>query len=687
MKFPHLNRSFKSFERDIKLDGGLNTSTAPMVLSENTLSECNNMIFENSLLKTRKGFYSDEGMIIKNLADNGEYTVKPLEFSSEQFVLNGDMGRIGHFISGDGMTYQKINVFFFYNDNSHISLGEIFFNRIDENTIFLPHKFIFFKGAATYGSGIYLFCEAVNYTATATEKTYLMYELKSDFTDWIRLGETDCYIPTLYYNGRGNLFFESAEADNDAYKKPLELESQNMLTGWFKTYFSADGKSDTFQLPVTSLDNKAVVCTLNLKDGVSYQWFVREGESEREIDFLTTKVKVKVNRENGIIKFLQDENPYPLPIVLRGNTNNLCIMACKKVPYGFESIVSSDNAVTYKSNIVLSGNSINENEVYVASIKNPLYFSKDSKTYIGSPYEKITALSILGDSLVAFKANEVYSIKITNGSLLASTELISGIQKSFYAPQTISSTLINSKVGCAFPKTVCALGPYLLWKSKFKIYAMSESGKHYTVSYPISAEMEENTNNLNVPFAFLYENFYCVVINGKIYLADINNATLKNEKLNARWYMWSLPSGAECSYAIDFEGKTLFALKDIRGKLCYKAILDGAKDIVFEISNDEISKLEYEVGGYFKTAFFDTDAIKIETVTLSAGALDCLGIEVDTHYKALSFKKNVSLTFEEALKGILKKITVYPSLKADKMSIKISGDNMFYIDKLNFTYR
>lgn len=687
MKFPHLNQKLKRFERTIRLDGGLNTSTAPMVLADESLSESSNMIFENNLLKTRKGFYSDEKMIIKKIDSGAEYSVNPFKFLKQPFFVNGNEGKIGYMLTGDGMSYQKINVFFFYNDNSHISLGEIYFNRIDEGVFYLPNKFVFFSGASTLGCGIYMFAETINFESREYERGYYMYELDSSYTNWIRLSESDCYVPTVYYNGRGNLFYESAVADNDAYKKPLELESQNMLTGYFYSYFSTDGASDRFQLPISKLEDVPVVCTLSFKNGITYRWLVRSGENEAEIDFLTTKVKVRVDRENGIISFLQSGNPYPVPVLFTDNTNNLCVLAYKKIPNGIESVVSSDLAVNHQSNIILAGNSVNANEVYVASSKNPLYFSKDAKTRLGTSGEKTISLNILGDSLIALKSNQAYSIKITDGSLIASTELISGIEKSFYKAQGVSNSLINGSIACVYPETVCTLGEYLIWKGKYKIYAMTKSGKHYTVSYPISAAAEENTNFLNIPFGFAYGDFYAIVINRRIYLADIKNVNFNTENQNIRWYMWELPDGAEFTTATDFEGKPILAFKNIRGNISYSVVLAGASDVVMHVQDGEIEKQELLVGGYFKTAFFGVDAIKIEAVTLNVGALGELDIIVDSHYNTLSFKKAINLNEDEAKKGLLKKITVYPSLKADCASIKISGDNLFYLKDLKFSYR
>ena len=113
----------------------------------------------------------------------------------------------------------------------------------------------------------------------------------------------------------------------------------------------------------------------------------------------------------------------------------------------------------------------------------------------------------------------------------------------------------------------------------------------------------------------------------------------------------------------------------------------GEKDIVFTIQNGELVKSEADIKSYFKTGFIDTDAIKLEEVTAMLGGRGELDITVDTYTSRLFFKKTLYMSSEEVNEKILKKITIYPSLKSEKVSIKILGTIPFYISELKFLYR
>ena len=87
MRFPTLNSNRKRFEREFSLDGGVNTALSPMLMGDNQICECENMIYEDKLLKIRKGFFTDENMILDEVSGY-ESPKKPFTFLSENFVFD-----------------------------------------------------------------------------------------------------------------------------------------------------------------------------------------------------------------------------------------------------------------------------------------------------------------------------------------------------------------------------------------------------------------------------------------------------------------------------------------------------------------------------------------------------------------------------------------------------------------------
>ena len=338
MKIPTLKKDFKNFERTISLNGGINTKTSPMLISENEIVECNNVIFEEALLKSRKGFCTDASKVF-DVSENYERFKTPFKFLSDKYIIDGKECRFGYSVIWDEQSYAFLNTYMVFCDGTRKDLSPILFNRSSENSFFVPKTICLFKAQRKGGCGIYIFCTSENYAINNYYEDYLVFELDENMQSWNRLFETDYYIPTVYYNGRGNHFSESAVKDDPIYEKPSELEPQNLLTGYFYSYFSTDGSSSSFQLPITELDDTPVICTVSYKDGSVYKWIISGDEAEA--NFINTKVKAKCNRKTGLISFTQGDVAYELPVFVKGSINNIKILAHKTIADGVSSIMGS----------------------------------------------------------------------------------------------------------------------------------------------------------------------------------------------------------------------------------------------------------------------------------------------------------------------------------------------------------
>lgn len=683
MKFPSLKSNRRSFERTLRLDGGINTSVSSMLIDENEIYDCENMLYKDKMLKSRNGFFGDEDMILDTVTGY-EYPKKPFEFLNESFIIDSKECKIGYTITWDVVSFAYVNTYLVFSDGTKKRIAPISFNRVDDTTFSVPESISVFKAEKKNGSGIFLFCHTKNYVPYSAEEGCRIYELTSDYTYWHRCFENEYYIPTIYYNGRGNLFSESAIADDPLYEKPKELESRNLLTGAFYSYFTADGSSDTFQLPLSDLDENSIICTLSYKNGEVYNWII--SGSEAEIDFLTTKVTAKCNRKTGILSFYQDDRPYPLPLYVKGSNNNLKVLAYKKTPNGFLNVGTSVGALNYKSNIIVFGNTKNKNRVYTAKTNNPLYFPKDSFCEVGVSTEAVTAIKSFGDSLVAFTPSGIYSLRLSGGDLVASTEVISGVDVSFFKSDKITCTQLNSRVGCLYPESIKLIGDRLVFKDASNIYVMNKTGSIYSLSYPIMDNLEDE-KAVKSAASFVYNGFYGVNLRGGIYLADIENMKHQNGKAECSWYFWSLPPTMAFCSAAEFSNKPIFCFSNLKEDIYYLSVLSGETDVSFEFSGEITEKIVHTVNSLFKTAFIDFDGIKIEKVILKCGAVGSIEIVVDNYYSSCKFNKKIGLTEKEFNDKILKKVAVYPSLKADRVSIKVVGKAPFYINELKYVYR
>lgn len=681
MKFPTLKNSAKNFERTVRLDGGINSVLSPMLMSENEMSDCSNVIFKDSMLSSRKGFFTDNDMILGTV--NSTYKLKtPFKFLDGVFVFDGKECRIGYAIIWDERSFALFYSYLVFSDGTYKEINTMRFG-ISGSNFFAPETLCVFKGKGTSGGGIYLFCQTKNYTSTEPIYDYGIFELNFEPNYWNRIDESQCYAPIVYYHGRGNRFFESSAKDDAIYEKPSELEPQNLLSGYFNCYFSTDGCSDSFQLPITDLGDRTIVCILSYKDGSVYRWIISGTESE--ITFLNTKVRATINRKTGLISFTQNSTPYALPVLVNGSVNNLKITAYKSNNDGIASIVGSTGVVNHKSNIISYGSHIAPNKIFTASSENPLYFPKDCSCEVGTSGENVTAMKKIEDSLIAFTADSVYSIKLSEGDLIAYCELISGESKSFFKPDKLTCSALNSQFGCRLPKSIMTIGDKCVFQGRYKIYIMSKAGKVYSISYPVSAMAEEGSIGKNQAISFVYDGFYGIVIDDKIYLADIENFDTKSTKAN--WYVWQLPNNSTITDAAHIGKNPLFAFLNSQEDVYYLSKLFGDKDITLTGDSSAFSTSESVITAYFKTAFIDFDKIKLEAIRLKIGSNGDLLIEVDGDGTICKFNIDVNLTPQDYESGIIKKVTVYPSLKTDKASIKVIGDNPFYISELKFFYR
>lgn len=684
MKFPHLKNTNKPFERKIKIHNGVNTSVSPMVMEDNEINSCENMIYKDRLLKSREGFLSAEDKVLSYVTGY-EHPKKPFEFLDEKFFIDGKECRIGYTITWDWNSFANLNTYLVFSDGSFKALDPITFNRTDDTTFNIPESISVFKAQKKSGSGIYIFCHLVNYAPYSTEEWCRMFEMTSSYQGWIRIFDDEYYIPTLFYNGRGNLFAESAFVDDPLYKKPSELEAPNLLTGYFYSYFNVDGVSDSFKLPLSDLNGERIVCTLNYGKDLDFKWVITADETE--IEFLTTKVTARCDRKAGVISFLREGEPYALPVYKRGITNNLKILAYKMVQEDYISVASSKGAVNYKSNIVLYGNTKTPNRIFSASANNPFYFPKNSFCDIGTNGEAVTAIKTAGDLFAVFTPSSVYSLSLKNGDFVSYTELINGVDKTFLKPDKVSCSLLNSKTGCQNPRTIKVFGDYFIFKGNHSVYAMNKSGKMYSISYPVSYDLNNETADDYDFVSFVYDGFYGINIGGKIYLANIENIKISNGKADVQWYVWDLPFDMKMNSVAVFDAKPIFCFSNTEKTLYYISEISGKKDVALQISDNAIKAFESEIPAFFKTSFVDFDSIKIEALNLSVATKKYVEIEVESYYSSVKFKKDVNSSEKEFADKTLRKITVYPSLKADSASIKVIGEAPLYINEIKFKYR
>lgn len=453
-----------------RLDGGLNLADSPEAISENQLSNCLNVWHSGGVLKTRPGIYTEAESLLYRISSQWDEVQH--RFTDATVYYNGEYRRIAIITSVEDDSLIYCRFYLLGSGGSVVQIGTVNYYRVSSEIFFKPKSITVFSGAPTNGGGLYAFF-SLSDMYNESSKIYEVHEISADFSQWSRI--TNFYIPTIYINGRGS-DYELANSNNQAYTgKPTELEPLNLLSGWFYAYFTSDGYSSSFRLPVANIYKNMISCTVYYSPDSYCEWRIYEGQNENTQNFLSVSVTAVVDREKGTLRFLSNGEDYPIPKMSRYFENNIKIRAYKETGEEFKNIVSCTCAVRHNSRIFFSGG-ISGSEVYTAPVSNPLYFPLGAKLSLGNKQEPVTALAAQNNRLLAFKGNGIYTISLKEGDLFSKNSLLSDNPSLFYKADKLQAKVLNSSVGCVYPDTIQNCGGHLIWLGSDKsVYSLSPS--------------------------------------------------------------------------------------------------------------------------------------------------------------------------------------------------------------------
>ena len=369
-----------------------------------------------------------------------------------------------HLINPDGSLYKTV---------------KFSFSRLTSNIFYIPKKINFFKGEPQNGAGIFAAVSLVN-CENFTETDSRIFELNSDMDEWVRIYST--YIPTVLINGRGNRY-EFAKNTNQAYTgNPTKLEGLNALNNSFYAYFSTDGYSSSFRLPLAELSDERVDCRLYYSVENYVDWIIPQKESSATATLHGVEVTMNVNREKGIVSFSVPDGEYEMPLISNRNENNLRIKASKDCGYTLGDIAAADCVLNKDGKIVLGS----KNTLFIANYKKPLYFPVDSVELVDGNDSVITALAALNGKVIAFTKNRVYSAAVKSGKAVNYTSLLAENDGVFYEGDEITIECLEYGVGCDQKSSVVCADKKLFFRGTNGQFYCLSSGKVNQISEKIS---------------------------------------------------------------------------------------------------------------------------------------------------------------------------------------------------------
>ena len=309
MKFTSLKQKDRKVLHIPIADKGMNLTKPTLHLEKDEIGLAKNIFYENGLLKTRNGIYTNENRILDNSVIENAETYK-VNLTDAEYIYNGKSMRIATIEALCDCDYFVL-LFLLGEGENIIYLGGKNFPRFSADIFYIPHNITFFVGKAVEGIGIFAFVTMKDMNSDDTY--YRIFEIGEEKDCWCPI--TNGYTPTVYINGRGNAYEEAKALNKVSEAKPQVLESLNMLYGRFYAYFSSDGFSHSFRLPFNNLTNTAIQCVIHTSPTSSKTWVVNPDQKSSTITFENREVTFTVDRATGTFNFISEDGYYPIALM------------------------------------------------------------------------------------------------------------------------------------------------------------------------------------------------------------------------------------------------------------------------------------------------------------------------------------------------------------------------------------
>lgn len=617
MKYPHLKPEIVKEYKISALDGGINRYNSPELILDNQLSESRNMWYKNGTLRSRMGVSCIDGSVISD--DLYANILRPLEFTKSYFTVDGNNCRIAYLLTGDGYTYEFLKIFFVSEDGTFTSAGSIHFHRVDSTAFYRLENVFFMSGKKTSGCGIYAYITQ----KSGNQRLYDIYELDSTGQNWYTVNSSNYYIPVVLLGGRGESYHEAEEMAGFSAAEPSAAESFNLLSGGFRAYYTSDGYSAVFYLPVSGLTSDSTVkCRVYFSQSYYYEWTILPNKDSAVTLTESGNVTMYCQRATGCVQFkLSNSEMYSVPSSYIVGSNNMYFEATRSTPDNKEAIISSKNCCLYNGDAFFYGNMVSPATVYQCSYEKPLYFPEGMKTSVGNSEDLITAMGVQNNKLIAFKSGECYRISVSSNDSKAISETPIGKTDNIFIKSQLTVTPVNLQVGCMDYRTLCPCGNRLIWLgSDKKVYTLATTtyGKEnniYELSLPIEESLIRLSNNdIKKAFGLDIGGYYFLGVGNKAFILDyrVRNfgissvySGLKDDAKSISWYEWTFPQSSHLCDGFYTANDVFLALSDQNDIINYMCTLSGETDTVFEISANITQKKEYTFESYFSTALLD----------------------------------------------------------------------------------
>lgn len=654
-------------------DKGLNLKDTKSQIADNELSLSKNIILKDGALKTRNGLRAVLGTKI----DTDEYgqIEMPFTVTDVYYEHEGEKKRIAYDVVGDSNTYQTLRVYLISDSLNIIKIGELQINRASSEQ-FLKIKSLFFTVARGQKSGIFLFLHRKSEDNPSLTDFLRIYEYDFETEAFVEVNEENAYVPIVLLNGRGTRFAEALK-QNAAYDaEPKFPEDINLLFGKFKAYFSSDGYSSVFKLPIAPLKTDSYVYCRVYANGSDYsQWTVLPGESSAVASYKGQDITFFCNRSSGYVRFSSSTGDYAVPRVFDVQGNNIIVTAFKADEGTREAVLGCTATVSSGNSLCLYGNEDTKNEIFGMTTDKYLYFPESMNVKIGLDSEKINRVIKKSESFMIFKENNVYTLPIKKRSEIS--RLYTPLERSeaFSKYEKYDSPVLFSETGSFNKNTFNVYGNTAVFLSKTKsIYKADKTLSE--ISEKISPLLESYSDEeLKDAFLILSKDENAFFINN----TAIAFIKLKNGEY--AFYELSFPEDMNITSAFLSGCGISLVIKDSDGMFSYVAVFDGESDILLTEDGERYADIPFEISLKKEDFTLPFNKKILEKVSLSLGGKGIFTVTVSSD-KKISVQHINLKNFDRAVAEIL------PFLESDiNFNVSLSGKAPFWLCSVKYDYK
>lgn len=288
------------------------------------------------------------------------------------------------------------------------------------------------------------------------------------------------------------------------------LQDVNVLTPKRINSFLADGENKEFYLDATGIDATTVTATVN------------DVAKKEKTDFT-------VDRATGKVTF----NTAPAKPLLSGQ-DNVFITFSKTVSGYADRINKCTKAILWDNRIFYTGNPDYPNALFHSELNNPQYISDLSYYEDGSSDSAITGMTTGSNVLWVFK-----NLDQNNANVFVHQKTIDDETGKLYPSQQA-----NVSVGCYV--SAINFQDDILYLSKQGLEGISTQNldSRQIISHRSSLIDSKMVNDSNYSEAnmVIWQGYLCILVSGKIYLADSRQKYATINGFEYEWFYWDIKS-------------------------------------------------------------------------------------------------------------------------------------------------